>query len=72
MAERRAQESSEKIFNFLPREENETCFFSTSFHLAVARSAAKSFSLAAGNCLDRALRRTNKKNIAFVSFSERY
>ena len=45
--------------------------FSSSFHLAVTRSAAKSFSVAAGNCLERALRRTTKKNIALVSFSER-
>ena len=54
MTDRRAQERSEKKVS-LRRE-----FVHPSFHLAVARSAARSFSLAAGNCLERALRRTIK------------
>ena len=41
-----------------------------SFHLAIARSPARSFLLAAGNCLECALRRTTKKHIDFVSFSK--
>jgi hypothetical protein len=53
MADRRAQEGSEKKVS----------------DLAVDRSAAKSFSLATGNCLERALRRTTEK---IVSFSEKY
>lgn len=53
MADRRPQEGSEKKIRFV--------FFYSSFHLTVARSAAKSFSLAAGSCLDRALRRITKK-----------
>jgi hypothetical protein len=64
MADRRAQEGSEKR----SQEKKKELFFSSSFYLAVARSAAKSFSLAVGNCLERALRRTTKKNITFISF----
>ena len=36
-----------------------------SFHLAIARSTARSFLLAAGNCLERALRQTTKKTHRF-------
>ena len=55
MADRRAQERSEK------RVSESRMRLVSSFHLAVARSAAKSFSLAAGSCLERALRRTTTK-----------
>ena len=58
MADRRAQEAGEKCL--FRREQHRNDLFS-SFYLAVARSAAKSFSLAAGNCLERALRRTRKE-----------
>jgi len=70
MADRRAQEASEKVSS--ERERGRHDLFFLFFHLAVARSAARSFSLAACNCLERALRRRfrSKLNKTTLTASE--